>query len=100
MATTEISRSLVRLRLRGLFVFLLNRCCPRRERLHGAMATRRIPDPKIGGSIPSEVILLFCFREDGLGQRMEEQGIDPCASCVHLRGAAHPPVLNYPLFTT
>ena len=23
------------------------------ERLHGAMATRRIPDPKIGGSIPS-----------------------------------------------
>ena len=29
------------------------------ERLHGAMATRRIPDPKIGGSIPSGVILLF-----------------------------------------
>ena len=29
------------------------------ERLHGAMATRRIPDPKIGGSIPSEVILFF-----------------------------------------
>ena len=26
------------------------------ERFHGAMATRRIPDPKIGGSIPSEVI--------------------------------------------
>jgi hypothetical protein len=26
--------------------------------LHGAMATRRIPDPKIGGSIPSEVIFL------------------------------------------
>ena len=23
------------------------------------MATRRIPDPKIGGSIPSEVILFF-----------------------------------------
>ena len=30
-----------------------------RERLHGAMATRRIPDPKIGGSIPSEVIPLL-----------------------------------------
>jgi hypothetical protein len=30
-----------------------------RERLHGAMATRRIPDPKIGGSIPSEVIQFF-----------------------------------------
>jgi hypothetical protein len=32
------------------------------ERLHGAMATRRIPDPKIGGSIPSVVssfLLLF-----------------------------------------
>ena len=29
------------------------------ERLHGAMATRRIPDPKIGGSIPSEVIQFF-----------------------------------------
>jgi hypothetical protein len=25
------------------------------------MATRRIPDPKIGGSIPSEVILFYCF---------------------------------------
>ena len=25
------------------------------------MATRRIPDPKIGGSIPSEVILFFSF---------------------------------------
>ena len=32
---------------------------PHRERLHGAMATRRIPDPKIGGSIPSEVIQFF-----------------------------------------
>ena len=56
MATTDISRSLVRLRLRGFF-------CGCRERLHGAMATRRIPDPKIGGSIPSEVIPLFVFPE-------------------------------------
>jgi hypothetical protein len=31
------------------------------ERLHGAMATRRIPDPKIGGSIPSGVSSFFCF---------------------------------------
>jgi hypothetical protein len=31
-----------------------------RERLHGAMATRRIPDPKIGGSIPSVVSSFFC----------------------------------------
>ncbi len=30
------------------------------ERLHGAMATRRIPDPKIGGSIPS----VFTFFTD------------------------------------
>ena len=30
------------------------------ERFHGAMATRRIPDPKIGGSIPSEVSSFFC----------------------------------------
>ena len=29
------------------------------ERFHGAMATRRIPDPKIGGSIPSEIIHFF-----------------------------------------
>ena len=29
------------------------------ERFHGAMATRRIPDPKIGGSIPSEVTTFF-----------------------------------------
>ena len=29
------------------------------ERFHGAMATRRIPDPKIGGSIPSGVSLFF-----------------------------------------
>ena len=27
--------------------------------LHGAMVTRRIPDPKIGGSIPSGVIFFF-----------------------------------------
>ena len=56
MATTDISRSLVRLRLRGFF-------CPCCERLHGAMATRRIPDPKIGGSIPSEVIPLFVLQK-------------------------------------
>ena len=40
------------------------------ERLHGAMATRRIPDPKIGGSIPSEVILFFfLFGIPVLGQK-------------------------------
>ena len=32
----------------SIFVFV--------EWLHGAMVTRRIPDPKIGGSIPSGVI--------------------------------------------
>jgi hypothetical protein len=78
MATTDISRSLVRLRLPGSFCLfclcpcgLMDKALPSGgrdcgfesrlglfylcERLHGAMATRRIPDPKIGGSIPSVV---------------------------------------------
>ena len=33
------------------------------ERFHGAMATRRIPDPKIGGSIPSEIIHFLSSQE-------------------------------------
>jgi hypothetical protein len=91
MATTDISRSLVRIRVAGSFLpigvgpcGLMDKALPSggrdcgfesrlgllfwggvgpllpQERLHGAMATRRIPDPKIGGSIPSEVSSFFC----------------------------------------
>ena len=32
---------------------------PNTARAHGATAARRIPDPKVGGSNPSELIIFF-----------------------------------------
>jgi hypothetical protein len=44
------------------------------ERLHGAMATRRIPDPKIGGSIPSVVSSFFLLDAPYIQTQTKKEG--------------------------
>ena len=58
------------------------------ERLHGAMATRRIPDPKIGGSIPSGVSSFFVFLFDKQ-KKLSKAGNRTRVSCVTGRNTNH-----------
>ena len=51
-------------------------------RTHGATAARRIPDPKVGGSNPSGLIIFCVLRFALLGGRITHKGGPPCSTFI------------------
>ena len=49
---------------------------------HGATAARRIPDPKVGGSNPSGLIIFCVLRFALLGGRITHKGGPPCSTFI------------------